>query len=109
MIGRHVLTVLFTYCLTNDNILPSWERSRSCAAQGYIRLAIPLRRIACQVPAVRKAPRQEGIVILSLDTLAHLADAMYLKNSYIVILFVFSNVFVFLWRRYSVAGEGYRA
>ena len=37
---------------------PPWERSRSCAAQRYIRLAALLRNSARQVPAVRKAPFQ---------------------------------------------------
>ena len=44
----------------NDNTLPSWERFRSCAAQGYISFSALLRKSAQQVPAVRKAPLQEG-------------------------------------------------
>ena len=39
----------------NDNTLPSWERFRSCAAQGYISFSALLCKSAQQVPAVRKA------------------------------------------------------
>jgi len=57
--GTLSLRCLF-YCPLYSNILPSWERSHSCAAQGYIRLPGLHRSPDRQVPAVRKAPLQEG-------------------------------------------------
>lgn len=55
-----VVANLLVCWLTNDNILPLWERLRSCAAQRHISVSNPLQESATQVPAVRKAPRQEG-------------------------------------------------
>ena len=61
---RHAMIMMHRYCGSNVNILPSWERFRSCAAQGYISFSALLRKTAQQVPAVRKAPLQEGYCYL---------------------------------------------